>query len=140
MASDHGRSPTDRPSPADTRSVADAAGRTPRTSDEEVTGDVGQHIADTLSELLSKGPAFVLHALMDFIVDQYFPIVDALGEELESLEQRVFTQPFSRRTTTQIYKLKRDLIALKRVVAPVIEAARPKAAAVGRARTPNAGI
>jgi magnesium transporter len=65
----------------------------------------------------------VLYAIMDFIVDQYFPIVDALGEELESLEQRVFTQPFSRRTTTQIYKLKRDLIALKRVVAPVIELA-----------------
>jgi magnesium transporter len=58
---------------------------------------------------------------MDFIVDQYFPIVDALGEELESLEQRVFTQPYHRRTTKQIYKLKRDLIALKRVVSPVIE-------------------
>ena len=58
---------------------------------------------------------------MDFIVDQYFPIVDALGEELESLEHRVFTRPFSRQTTTQIYKLKRDLIALKRVVSPVIE-------------------
>ena len=77
--------------------------------------------AESTPELLKQGPAFVLYAIMDFIVDQYFPIVDALGEELESLEQRVFTQPFSRRTTTQIYKLKRDLIALKRVVAPVIE-------------------
>ncbi len=79
--------------------------------------------AESTPELLKQGPAFVLYAIMDFIVDQYFPIVDALGEELESLEQRVFTQPFSRRTTTQIYKLKRDLIALKRVVAPVIELA-----------------
>jgi magnesium transporter len=72
-------------------------------------------------ELLKQGPAFVLYAIMDFIVDQYFPIVDALGEELETLEERVFSQPFSRRTTTQIYKLKRDMLALKRVVAPVIE-------------------
>ena len=77
--------------------------------------------AESTPELLKQGPAFVVYALMDFIVDQYFPIVDALGEELEALEQRVFTQPFSRRTTKQIYKLKRDLIALKRVVAPVIE-------------------
>ena len=77
--------------------------------------------AEATPELLKQGPAFVLYTIIDFIVDQYFPIVDALGEELESLEQRVFTQPFSRRTTTQIYKLKRDLIALKRVVAPVIE-------------------
>ena len=52
---------------------------------------------------------------------RYFPIVDTLGQDLESLEQRVFSQPFNRRTTTQIYKLKRELIALKRVVAPVIE-------------------
>jgi magnesium transporter len=77
--------------------------------------------AESTPELLKQGPAFVLYAVMDFIVDQYFPLVDALGEELESLEQRVFTQPFSRRTTTQIYKLKRDLIALKRVASPVIE-------------------
>ena len=77
--------------------------------------------AESTPSLLNQGPAFVLYALMDFIVDQYFPIVDALGEELEALEHRVFTQPFSRRTTTQIYKTKRDLIALKRVVSPVIE-------------------
>ena len=77
--------------------------------------------AESTPDLLGQGPAFVVYALMDFIVDQYFPIVDALGEELEALEHRVFTQPFSRRTTKQIYKLKRDLIALKRVVAPVIE-------------------
>ena len=77
--------------------------------------------AESTPELLRQGPAFVLHAIMDFIVDQYFPVVDALGEELERLEQQVFTQPFSRKTTTQIYQVKRDMIALKRVVAPVIE-------------------
>jgi magnesium transporter len=77
--------------------------------------------AESTPELLKQGPAFVLYAVMDVIVDQYFPIVDALGEELEELEQRIFTRPFNRRTTTQIYKLKRDLIALKRVVSPVIE-------------------
>ncbi|RPI53408.1 MAG: magnesium/cobalt transporter CorA [Acidobacteria bacterium] len=77
--------------------------------------------AEATPELLKQGPAFVLYVVMDFIVDQYFPIVDALEEELEALEHRVFTQPFSRRTTTQIYKLKRDLISLRRVVSPVIE-------------------
>ena len=77
--------------------------------------------AEATPDLLKQGPAFVLYAVMDFIVDQYFPIVDALGEELELLEQRVFTGSFNRRTTTKIYKLKRDLIALRRVVSPVIE-------------------
>ena len=76
---------------------------------------------EALPELLKLGPAFALYAIMDFVVDQYFPIVDALGEELETLEQRVLSEPFNRTTTTQIYKIKRDLIGLKRVVAPVIE-------------------
>ena len=63
---------------------------------------------EALPELLKLGPAFALYAIMDFIVDQYFPIVDALGEELETLEQRVLSEPFNRTTTTQIYKIKRD--------------------------------
>lgn len=72
-------------------------------------------------EFLEQGPAFVLYALMDFIVDQYFPIVDALEEELEKLEERIFREQFNRRTIGQIYQLKRELLALKRVVAPAIE-------------------
>lgn len=76
---------------------------------------------ESTPELLKQGPAFVLYALMDFIVDQYFPIVDAFEGELESLEGRIFGQPFSRRTTSRIYRLRRDLLALKRVVSPVIE-------------------
>jgi len=42
--------------------------------------------------LLAKGPGFVLYALMDFIVDNYFPIVDALEDELERLEDEIFAK------------------------------------------------
>jgi magnesium transporter len=72
-------------------------------------------------ELLSKGPGFVLYALMDFIVDQYFPIVDALEDELEALEQAVFGESFNRETTTQIYRLKRHLLEVKRAVSPLVD-------------------
>src|SRR6185436_17205809 len=71
--------------------------------------------------LLAKGPAFVLHALMDFIVDQYFPTVEALEEELEQLEEEIFGNRFGRETTTRIYRLKRELLALKRAVTPLID-------------------
>ena len=40
--------------------------------------------------LLAKGPAYVLYALMDFVVDQYLPVVEALGEDLETLEEQIF--------------------------------------------------
>lgn len=71
--------------------------------------------------LLCKGPAFALYALMDFIVDQYFPLIDMLEQELEALEDRIFGEAFSRTTTTQIYQLQRRLIEVKRAVSPLID-------------------
>jgi magnesium transporter len=71
--------------------------------------------------LLAKGSGFVLYALMDFIVDQYFPIVDALEEELQQLEEEIFGDRFSRETTGRIYNLKRDLLSLKRAVSPLVD-------------------
>jgi magnesium transporter len=71
--------------------------------------------------LLRKGPAFVLHALMDFIVDRYFPIVAALEDELEELEETIFGESFSRDTSRRIYRLKRDLLEVKRAVSPLVD-------------------
>ena len=71
--------------------------------------------------LLRRGPGFVLYALMDFVVDNYFPIVDALEDGLERLEEEIFHETFDRRTTQRIYDFKRDLVGLKRAVAPLME-------------------
>ena len=71
--------------------------------------------------LLAKGTGFVLYALMDFIVDQYFPVVEALEDDFEELEDQIFTEQCSRDTTRNIYRLKRDLVALKRTVLPLVE-------------------
>src|SRR5262245_20079157 len=54
--------------------------------------------------LLARGPGFVLYAIMDFIVDQYFPIVDVLEDVLAELEEEIFGQAFDRRTTERIYR------------------------------------
>jgi magnesium transporter len=72
-------------------------------------------------QLLCKGPGFVLYALMDFIVDQYFPVVDALEDELERLEEHIFNEAVSRATTARIYKLKRSLLEVKRAVSPLVD-------------------
>jgi magnesium transporter len=76
---------------------------------------------ETTPDLLRQGPGFVLYALMDFIVDQYFPIVDALEDELEDLEETIFGETFSRITTSRIYNLKRRLLELKRAVSPLVD-------------------
>lgn len=89
-------------------------------------GSLKSHIGvrakcEAAPDLLKKGPGFVLYALMDFIVDQYLPIVDALEEQLDGLEEEIFGDRFTRATTARIYELKRDLLALKRAVSPVVD-------------------
>ena len=71
--------------------------------------------------LLAKGPGFVLYALMDFVVDQFFPLVDALEARLEALEETIFHERFSAGTTERIYHLKRDLLEVKRAVSPLAD-------------------
>jgi magnesium transporter len=71
--------------------------------------------------LLRHGPGAALYALMDFVVDQYFPIVDVLEQQLQTLEDAIFSELFSRQTPAQIYQLQGQLIQVKRVVAPLID-------------------
>jgi magnesium transporter len=72
-------------------------------------------------QLLRKGPAFALYAIMDFIVDHFFPVTGALEERLEGLEEEIFDGETSRGTIERIYELKRDLLILKRAVSPLID-------------------
>jgi magnesium transporter len=71
--------------------------------------------------LLAKGPGYVLYALMDFVIDQFSPIVSALEDEVEQLEEALLNEQPSARTTAQIYHLKRDLLSLRRAVSPLVE-------------------
>ncbi len=75
-------------------------------------------------ELLRSGPGFVLYALMDAVVDRYFPVMEALEEELETLEQHIFaSEGEPRESIKRLYGLKRRLTRLKHAVAPLLEGA-----------------
>ena len=63
-------------------------------------------------ELLQHGPAYVLYALMDTIVDRYFPVLDALTEEIEGIEERIFAGQSTRGQIEELYSLKRKLMIL----------------------------
>lgn len=76
---------------------------------------------ESTPHLLRKGQGFALYAVMDSIVDQYFPVVEALEEELLSIEDRVFNDKPTRETTENIYQLKRQLLDVKRAVSPLID-------------------
>lgn len=76
---------------------------------------------ESTPHLLRKGQGFALYAVMDSIVDQYFPVIETLEEELQRIEEKVFREKPTRETTEDIYQLKRQLLDLKHTVSPFID-------------------
>jgi len=74
-------------------------------------------------ELLRNGSGFVLYALMDAVVDRYFPILDGLETELEIIENDIFTKGTARLNIERLYELKGRVMVLKHAVAPLLEGA-----------------
>lgn len=74
------------------------------------------------AHLLEQGSGFVFYALMDAIVDRYFPIIDALEAELEEIEGRIFAKGSSRANIERLYELKRKVTTIRHAVAPLMEA------------------
>jgi magnesium transporter len=76
-------------------------------------------------EYLAAGPSFGLYAVLDQIVDNYFPIVDGFREALDVLERDIFDQDFRRGTIERLYQLKRELTRLRLAVAPLQDVLAP---------------
>ena len=71
--------------------------------------------------LLSHGSGFVLYALMDAVVDRYFPLIDAFESELEEIEEQIFTPGAARGNIERLYDLKRRTTVLRHAVGPLLE-------------------
>jgi magnesium transporter len=68
-------------------------------------------------DLLDRGPARIAHLALDAAVDAYFPVLDALDEFVDNLEQRVFGQ-FDEAMLQEIFKVKRLVLDLRRLLSP----------------------
>lgn len=73
-------------------------------------------------ELLKHGSGYVFYAVMDNVVDRYFPILDALETELEGIEAQIFQRNAARENIEALYGLKQKLMTLKHAVDPLMEA------------------
>lgn len=74
-------------------------------------------------DLLRHGPAYVLYALMDAVVDRYFPVVDTLSDEIERVEERIFSAQTTRASIETLYGLKRKLMTLEHAGGALLEVA-----------------
>jgi magnesium transporter len=73
-------------------------------------------------ELLRHGSGYVLYALMDAVVDRYFPLVDAIETQLEAIEGRIFANASPRANIEALYYVKQKVTTLKHATAPLMDA------------------
>lgn len=66
------------------------------------------------------GAAYLAYALIDTVIDHYFPLVEKIGEELEHLEDKITSDP-KPSDVARLHELKRELLSVKRAVWPTRE-------------------
>jgi magnesium transporter len=70
---------------------------------------------------LSQGEDYILYAILDFIVDNYGPVIESIRAEVDALEQEVLQKSLVRREFDRLYRMRRDLLNLRRAVGPVVD-------------------
>jgi magnesium transporter len=73
------------------------------------------------AESLSEGEDFIVYAILDFIVDNYFPVLASINDEVEAIEDDVLAKSLSTREIEQLYTLRRDLLRLRNAVTPLVD-------------------
>ena len=76
-----------------------------------------QHLREGAGPLLAHGPDFLMWALLDALVDAYFPVFDRLEDQIDDLEDRIVDDP-GRGTREQLFKLNRTRVEIRHVMAP----------------------
>ncbi len=88
---------------------------------QEVPGDsfdpVRERLRSGRGRMRRMGPDYLAYALIDALVDEFFPVLERLGERIEGLEDDLIENP--RQATIQsVHEVKRDLLALRRSAYP----------------------
>jgi len=73
-------------------------------------------------ELLERGSGYVLYALMDAVVDRYFPVIHNIEMALERVEEQIFANKSARESILELYGLKQQITACKHAVGPLLDA------------------
>jgi len=77
--------------------------------------------AESAPQMLAKGESFVVYSIIDFIVDNYFPVLHELEAEADGLEEEVFAHRSDPTDVERIYELRHELLLLRRAVQPLQE-------------------
>jgi magnesium transporter len=73
---------------------------------------------------LARGEDYILYAILDFIVDNYSPVIETIQDEVEAMEAEVLASAMTRAQIERLYLLRRDLMRLRNAVGPLVEVCR----------------
>jgi len=73
---------------------------------------------------LSDGEDFILYAILDFIVDNYMPVIETIQAEVEEIEDSILAASSSQEQVSRLYQLRRDLLRLRNAAVPLVEVCR----------------
>ena len=76
---------------------------------------------ENVPQMLAKGESFVVYSIIDFIVDNYFPVLHDMEAEADALEEEVFAHRSDPTDVERIYELRHELLLLRRAVQPLQE-------------------
>ena len=79
-------------------------------------------LTDKIGKIRQRNLDFLLYSLLDVIVDQYYEVIEEIGDQLEDLEDMIFEKP-SRELIEKNRLIKKDIIALRKALLPALEAA-----------------
>ena len=92
---------------------------------QEADGDVFNAVRDRLrnskGRVRSNGADYLLYVLMDAIVDNYFNLMEVMGEKIEELEENLFVEKPKKDLIHEIHGLKREILKIRRAVYPLRE-------------------
>jgi magnesium transporter len=71
--------------------------------------------------VLSHGEDYIVYAILDFIVDNYMPVVERIHAEVEAIEDTVLATTLSQPDIERLYTLRRDLLRLRNAAKPLVE-------------------
>jgi magnesium transporter len=69
----------------------------------------------------SQGEEYILYAILDFIVDNYRPVIDRITVDVDTLEEEVLRKSLQRGQLDRLYGLRRELLRLRRAVGPMVD-------------------
>ena len=73
---------------------------------------------------LARGEDYILYAILDFIVDNYSPVLETIHDEVEKIEDAVLASTITRAQIERLYMLRRDLLRLRNAIGPLVEVCR----------------